>query len=106
MVSRALGIIVLSAVFFAQPAYGNSPRRLVTFIDRVQAGLSAAKGIATFGCGTFDVDTAANTVDFRIAFTPLPSGERAHIHGAASPGNSAPPIFTLPAGNPKVGTWN
>jgi hypothetical protein len=89
------------------PTCAPGNRRLVAFLDRVQEGHDAASGVTAFGCGRFEVDTAANTVCFHIVFTPLPSGETvAHIHGPAASGATAPPKFTLPAGNPKIGTWN
>ena len=42
-----------------------------------------------------------------ISYAGLSSPENAaHIHGFAGPGTPAGVVFTLPAGNPKVGTWN
>ena len=61
------------------------------------------------GGGRFVIDTDANTVDFWISYAGLSSAEvAAHIHGDAlsSPGHNAGVLFNLPAGNPKVGTWN
>lgn len=61
------------------------------------------------GGGRFVIDTDANTVDYWISYAGLSSAELfAHIHGdaASSPGHNAGVLVSLPAGNPKVGTWN
>ena len=62
---------------------------------------------SALGGGRFVIDTDANTVTFRIAWSGLSSAETAaHIHGFAGSGAPAGVLFTLPAGNPKVGVWN
>ena len=59
------------------------------------------------GTGHFSVDTDANTLAFDLTFTGLTAAETvAHIHGPAAAGSNAPPKFTLPLGNKKVGVWN
>ena len=59
------------------------------------------------GGGRFIIDTDANTVTYRIAYSGLTSAENgAHIHGFASPGVPGGVLVGLPAGNPKVGVWN
>ena len=64
-------------------------------------------GSAGFGGGQFVIDTDANTVAYRIAFTGLSSTQTAaHIHGFAAPGTNAGVQVALPLGNPAVGTWN
>jgi hypothetical protein len=63
-------------------------------------------GSAGFGCGTFLIDTCANTVDYYIVFTDLSAAEvGAHIHGPAAPGTNGGVVHALPAGSPKVGSW-
>lgn len=63
-------------------------------------------GSAAAGCGQFLIDTAANTVTYRIAFGGLAAAETAaHIHGPAGPGANGGVLTALPAGNPKVGVW-
>ncbi len=62
---------------------------------------------SAMGGGRFVIDTDANTVTYRIAYTGLTGVESgAHIHGFSAPGVSAGVKVALPAGNPKVGVWN
>ncbi len=64
-------------------------------------------GSPAAGCGQFFIDTAANTVTYRICFGGLAAAETAaHIHGPAGPGANGGVMTALPAGNPKVGVWN
>ena len=60
------------------------------------------------GGGFFVIDTDANTVNYWISFAGLSAAESgAHIHGFAASGvGGAGVLVPLPAGNPKVGTWN
>ena len=78
---------------------------LVALIDAAQEvppNASLGQGI-----GVFDIDTAANTLNFDIRFGNLMGTETgAHIHGPAPPGMNAGVIFGLPLGSPKTGTWN
>jgi hypothetical protein len=56
------------------------------------------------GIGFFSIDTAADTITYRILYTGLTSAESAaHIHGFAGPGVAAPVLFTLPLGSLKCG---
>ncbi|MBD3162564.1 MAG: CHRD domain-containing protein [Candidatus Eisenbacteria bacterium] len=64
-------------------------------------------GSTAIGAGQFIIDTEANTLSYRIAFTGLSSDEvAAHIHGYAGPGEQALIAHYLPPDNPKVGVWN
>jgi len=59
------------------------------------------------GGGYFVIDTDANQVKYWISFGGLTSPENAaHIHGFAAPGIGGGILTSLPAGNPKIGTWN
>ena len=59
------------------------------------------------GGGYFVIDTDANQVKYWISFGGLTSPENAaHIHGFAAPGLGGGILTSLPAGNPKIGTWN
>lgn len=53
------------------------------------------------------IDTAANVLGYDVRVQALSSAEQAaHIHGYAGFGANAPPLVTLAAGSPKIGTWN
>jgi hypothetical protein len=53
------------------------------------------------------IDTDADELDFYIDYDPLASGEVvAHIHGPALHTVPNTFVFLLPAGSPKIGTWN
>jgi hypothetical protein len=57
------------------------------------------------GTGSFTLD-AAKVLSYNISFSNLSSTETAaHIHCCAAPGAGASPLFTLPLGSPKVGTF-
>lgn len=59
------------------------------------------------GWGMFVIDTDANTLSYRIAYSGLSSAETAaHIHGFSGPQANSPVLIGLPAGTPKVGVWN
>lgn len=59
------------------------------------------------GCGTFRIDTAANTLTYTIVVGGLTSAETAaHIHGVANPGVNAGVLVALPVGGTKTGVWN
>jgi hypothetical protein len=58
------------------------------------------------GSGAFLLDASANTLSFSVSASVVGGPETAaHIHGPAPAGQNAPILFTLPAGNPKVGVW-
>jgi len=77
-----------------------------------EATLNAAQevpptGSSATGSAVIVIDTDANTLDYNITFSGLEGTETAaHIHGFAAPGFEAGPVHTLPAGSPKIGTWN
>ncbi|RMF79859.1 MAG: CHRD domain-containing protein, partial [Planctomycetota bacterium] len=74
----------------------------------VITGAQEVPGVVSnaLGCGTFRIDTAANTVDYYIVFSGLTAAETAaHIHGYADPGAGAGVVHPLPLGSPKIGTW-
>jgi Cu/Zn superoxide dismutase len=59
------------------------------------------------GWGTFTINTGTNELNYYIAFSGLSSAEvGAHIHGSVLHGASGGVDHALPAGSPKVGTWN
>ncbi|MDM7914292.1 MAG: CHRD domain-containing protein, partial [Candidatus Eisenbacteria bacterium] len=59
------------------------------------------------GFAVFSIDRATNTLSYYISYAGLSSAETAaHIHGTALPGTNAGVLVALPAGNPKVGTFN
>lgn len=60
------------------------------------------------GFGLFNVDLANNQVNYYIAMSSPLSGPEtaAHIHGFARHGLAAGVLVPLPAGSPKIGTWN
>jgi hypothetical protein len=73
------------------------------------SGAAQVPSVATTtasGEGVFVINTKNNTVKFNIKIRNLSSSEAgAHIHGPAGVGANAGILFTLPAGNHKVGTW-
>ena len=75
---------------------GNS---LSATINGAQAGTAST---AT-GSGIFTINTSANTLAFNISITGLTGGAEtsAHIHGPLDS-----PVFSLPLGASKIGTWN
>jgi len=57
------------------------------------------------GTGSFTLD-AGKILSYNISFSNLSSSETAaHIHCCAATGAGASPLFTLPLGSPKVGTF-
>jgi len=99
----ALGVALLGPARDAHAVNGALVYRCVL------SGAQEVGPVATsaFGGGEFRIDTAANTVDYRIVFVGLSGAETAaHIHGPADPGVNAGVLVGLPAGSPKVGTWN
>ncbi len=71
------------------------------------AQVTTPTGSPAIGGGQFVIDTDANTVQYRIAFTGLAAAETgAHIHGPASPGTNGAVLHPFSVGNPKTGTWN
>lgn len=78
----------------------------------LNASLSGAQEVppvatAATGWGTFTINTAANQLNYYIAFAGLSSAETAaHIHGFVLHAVPAGVVHPLPAGTPKIGTWN
>ena len=59
---------------------------------------------AASGTATFEYDAATRELAFHVAYSGLSSNETvAHIH-AGVVGQAGPPIWPLPAGNPKTGS--
>lgn len=59
------------------------------------------------GVGLFTLDDVTGIFSYQIIVTSelLTSAETlAHVHGPAAPGATAPPVFDLPLGSPKLGT--
>lgn len=81
-------------------ALGNSFTATLNGAQEVPASASTATG-----SGTFTIDTTANTLTFNITTTGVASETAAHIHGPAAAGANALPIFDLPLGASKIGTW-
>jgi hypothetical protein len=79
------------------------------FLGAVLDGGQEVPSNASPGTGRawFLVDTAANTINYRIEFSNLTSAETmAHIHGYAPPGMNGGVVHNLGVGNPKTGVWN
>jgi hypothetical protein len=59
------------------------------------------------GWGHFTIDTDANMLNYHIVIDSLTGTESAaHIHGYSLIGVNAGVVHGLPAGSPKIGTWN
>ena len=104
-VTGAAVIGVAAAVLLAgSPAEASSRWKVATL-----GGQQEVPPVATeaSGCARFEIDTVKNVVHYHIAYSGLSSAEAAaHIHGPAEPGQNAGVVHPLPAGSPKVGTWN
>jgi hypothetical protein len=88
---------------------GGEIRGQIVPFNAVLDGTQEVPPVATpaRGFGVFMIDTAANQLNYYIGFTGLSSAETAaHFHGLAMQGANAGVKQALPAGNPKVGTWN
>ncbi len=78
---------------------------LVCQLDGAQE--TPPNGSAGRGFGLFMIDTDANALSYYISYGGLGSAETAaHIHGFATHTAPAGVLHPLPAGSPKVGTWN
>jgi bacillolysin len=63
-------------------------------------------GSPATGVGSVTIDTLLNQLHYNITFSGLSSAETgAHIHGFAPAGVNEGVLHTLPAGSPKIGTW-
>jgi len=90
---------------------GGEIRGQIVPLNASLDGAQETPAVATTakGFGVFTIDTAANALNYYVVFSGLGSAETAaHIHGAASSihGTPAGVLVGLPAGSPKVGTWN
>jgi len=105
---RALAILVLTLLAGVSLPAATAHARVFVYNAVISAKQETPVNATTgSGGGYFVIDTDANTVNFWISFAGLSSPENAaHIHGFAGPGTPAGVVFALPAGNPKVGTWN
>lgn len=100
--AATLTVLATGAIGFADGKF-----RYCTILNGMQEVPPNAS--TAIGCGVFEIDTCANTVNYRIVFTPtalVGAETAAHFHGPADPGVNAGVIVGLPAGNPKVGVWN
>jgi hypothetical protein len=80
--------------------------KMTAAIDALQVVPPVACPTVT-GWGVFSIDTCANTLSYHINLSGALCGleTAAHIHGTATHGVNAGVLHTLPAGNPKTGTW-
>ena len=88
---------------------GGEIRGQIVPLNAVLDGAQETPAVSTHGRGfaTFTVDTAANVLSYYVRYDSLNSGETAaHIHGNALHGTGTGVKVALPAGSPKVGTWN
>src|SRR5262245_41365840 len=106
---RALAILSLTLLAGVSLQASTAHARLYVY-SCVLSGKQEVPATASTGegGGYFVIDTDANTVDYWISFAGLSAAESAaHIHGFAASGvGGAGVLVGLPAGNPKVGTWN
>lgn len=88
---------------------GGEVRGQIVPLNATLDGAQEAPAVVTRGRGfaTFTVDTVANVLSYYVRFDSLNSAETAaHIHGNALHGTGTGVKVALPAGSPKVGTWN
>lgn len=98
------GLALLALIGMIDTADANT-YRYGCVLDGAQ--VTTPTGSPAIGGGQFIIDTDANTVDYRIAFTGLTAAETsAHIHGPADPGTNGGVLHALAVGNPKIGTWS
>ncbi len=106
--SRILALSLLAAASLLAPQAHAAVLVYNCILSPIQEN-PVVTGSRAFGAGRFVIDTDANTVSYRIVFSRLLGAETAaHIHGSATsvPGTNAGVLFSLPAGNSKVGVWN
>ncbi|MGI8905345.1 MAG: CHRD domain-containing protein [Candidatus Sumerlaeaceae bacterium] len=81
---------------------GQVVRRLTTLNGQQEPTASTARGY-----GMFSQDTAGNLLGYYMTYAGLSSAETAaHFHSPGARGATASPVFTLPAGSPKLGLWS
>lgn len=101
----ASGVCAVVALALTAPAANGETQQMSTYL----AGEQEVPPVDTeaTGAGRFTIDTTANTLDYHVSYSGLSADETAaHIHGPADIGVNAGVLHPLPAGNPKVGTWN
>ena len=101
--SRAVpGLAALAAILGVSVPARAQVVEMIARIDGLQEtppNTSAGQGI-----GFFSIDTAADTITYRILYTGLGSAETAaHIHGFSGPGVASGILFPLPLGTLKCG---
>src|ERR1041385_5600736 len=88
---------------------GGEIRGQIVPLNATLDGAQETPAVSTHGRGfaTFTIDTTANVLSYYVQFDSLNSGETAaHIHGHALHAAPAGVLVALPAGSPKIGTWN
>ena len=94
----AIASVAAALLLFAGVASAQTYSAILTGTQEVPPNASPATG-----SGSFTLDAAKN-LSFNLTFSGLTATETAaHIHCCAPPGTNASPLFSLPAGNPKVG---
>jgi hypothetical protein len=99
--SFAIGLLAAAAVF---PAVVQADD---TNFEAVLSGAEEVPPVDTeaTGMGTMVLNEEGTMLSFEITFEGFTSPETAaHFHNAPM-GESGSPVFTLPAGSPKIGTW-
>ena len=97
-------LATLAAVSGALPATADT-RQMVALLNGAQETPPAnSNGL---GSAQVTIDTNANVLTYRIAYSGLAGNETAaHIHGPAEPGQPGGILHALPLGPVKVGVWN
>lgn len=93
--------IALAAALFLLPGIAGAQS-----FSAILNGGQEIPAVATpaSGSGSFTLD-GAKMLSYNISFSGLLGSETvAHIHCCAQPGTPAGPLFTLPAGSPKIGS--
>lgn len=102
----AFAVTALLSAGVSIPASASGRCHLVAHLSSRQIAPAPA-GAPTFGAAEFAVDTAANTLAYRIIVGGLTSAETsAQIRGFAPPGATGAVLHSLPAGPVKIGVFN
>ena len=95
--TRLLAILAM----LAMPVAASAQQTFSASIDAAQA-VGCVGGTGT-GTGSFTL--TGGVLSYNISFSGMTGTETiAHVHGPAAPGATASPVFTLPAGSPKIGS--
>lgn len=102
--THRLAAFLFAFASFAATAQAQS---VFTFLARCDGAQETPPTITpSRGLGAFTIDTVANTIRYRVSFSPLTAPETvAHIHGFAPPGVAAGVLFGFTPGSPKCGTF-